>query len=50
MNLFMNSLTQNQYFQNLPEWLRENIIQSGAQFENQQELQSFVAQYLTENR
>lgn len=50
MNLFMNSLPQNQYFQNLPEWLRENIIQSGAQFENQQELQSFVAQYLTEGR
>ncbi|HIS75431.1 MAG TPA: hypothetical protein IAB51_01345 [Candidatus Merdivicinus excrementipullorum] len=50
MNGFMDSMPKDSYFQSLPDWLKENIIQSGAQFENRQELQSFVAQYLTEGR
>lgn len=50
MDLFLDSLHQDPYFQGLPQWLKENIIQSGAKFESRRELQEFVAQYLSEGR
>ena len=42
MNPFMQSLPENAYFQSLPAWMRENILQAGPQFANQQDLESFV--------
>ena len=50
MNGFMDSMPKDSYFQSLPDWLKENIIQSGAKFESRRELQEFVAQYLSEDR
>ena len=46
----MESLSRNEYFQSLPVWMRENICQSGAQFQNEQELRSFSAQFLNRSR
>lgn len=50
MQEFMQNLPKNRYFQSLPAWLQENILQAGPQFASEQELQSFVAQYLSEGR
>ena len=50
MNPFMQSPPENAYFQSLPAWMRENILQAGPQFANQQDLESFVAEYLEEDK
>ncbi|MGI5894174.1 MAG: hypothetical protein ACOX6P_06220 [Candidatus Merdivicinus sp.] len=47
MNTFMQNLPRDRYFQSLPVWLQENILQSGIQFGTEHDLQDFVAQYLS---
>ena len=49
MSQFMQQLTENAYFQSLPKWVQESVMQSPLNAQNEEELRLFVNQLLRSN-
>lgn len=46
MSHFMQDITSNAYFQSLPQWVKESIIQGPLDVRNEDELRLFVNQLM----
>lgn len=49
MNAFMADIVKNPYFQSLPTWMQEHVIQSGVEFRSEDELRNFALDFLDQN-
>ena len=49
MSQFMQQLPENAYFQSLPKWVQESVMQSPLNAQNEEELRLFVNQLLRSN-
>lgn len=49
MNAFMTDIVKNPYFQSLPTWMQEHVIQSGVEFRSEDELRNFALDFLDQN-